>query len=68
MIEFQDTIHLYNTITFDTIHVLKGHQGEVKCLSWTNDDLKLVSCALNGSIYDWQVASGHLDTLITHKV
>jgi len=57
-IAIKDTIHLYNTITFDTIHVLKGHQGEVKCLSWTNDDLKLVSCALNGSIYDWQVASG----------
>jgi len=27
-------------------------------MSWAQDDLKIVSCAANGSLYDWNVASG----------
>ena len=27
-------------------------------MAWTKDDLKLVTCADNGSLYDWNVASG----------
>ena len=54
----QDTIHVYNTITFETLHVLKGHQGQVTCVSWSLDDLKLASCADNGSLYEWNVATG----------
>ena len=54
----QDTIHVYNTVTFETLHVLKGHQGQVTCVSWSLDDLKLVSCAENGSLYEWNVATG----------
>ena len=49
---------MYNTITFETCHVLKGHQGHVTCVSWSLDDLKLVSCADNGSLYEWNVATG----------
>ena len=29
MASSKDTIHVYNTITFKTVHTLKGHQGEV---------------------------------------
>ena len=54
----KDTINVYNTITFATIHTLKGHQGQVTCVSWSLDDLKLVSCADNGSLYEWNVATG----------
>ena len=54
----QDTIHIYNTITFKTIHILKGHQGEVTSVCWSIDDLKLVSCADNGSVYEWNISTG----------
>ena len=54
----KDTIHVYNTITFKTVHVLKGHQGEVTSIQWSLDDLKLVSCADNGSVYEWDMATG----------
>lgn len=27
-------------------------------LCWSSDDLKLVSCADNGSVYEWNMASG----------
>ena len=63
----QDTIHVYNTITFETLHVLKGHQGQVTCVSWSLDDLKLASCADNGSLYEWNVATGE-NMINTHSV
>ena len=33
-------------------------------LCWSSDDLKLVSCADNGSVYEWNMASGER----THEV
>jgi WD40 repeat protein len=54
----QDTIYVYHTITFANLHVLKGHQGEVTYVTWSQDDLKLVSCADNGSVYEWNAATG----------
>ena len=54
----KDTIHVYNTITFSTLHTLKGHQGQITCVAWALDDLKLISCADNGSLYEWNVATG----------
>ena len=63
----QDTIHVYNTVTFETLHVLKGHQGQVTCVSWSLDDLKLVSCAENGSLYEWNVATGEFSFLSLNK-
>lgn len=54
----RDTILVFNTISFRTVHTLAGHQGEVTALCWAQDDLKLVSCADNGSVYEWDVASG----------
>ena len=55
---WQDTIKVYNTITFSTLHTLKGHQGQITCVAWALDDLKLISCADNGSLYEWNVATG----------
>ncbi len=49
---------MYHTITFENLHVLKGHQGEVTHVTWSQDDLKLVSCADNGSVYEWNAATG----------
>ena len=72
----KDVIHVYNTISFKLVHLLKvsyhsiillslvfisaleGHEGEVSSLCWSADDLKLVSCADNGSVYEWNMASG----------
>ena len=50
---------MYHTITFANLHVLKGHQGEVTYVTWSKDDLKLVSCADNGSVYEWNAATGN---------
>ena len=74
MAAVKDVIHVYNTISFKLVHLLKvssiillslvfisaleGHEGEVSSLCWSADDLKLVSCADNGSVYEWNMASG----------
>ena len=40
------------------------YQGLVTSLCWSADDLKLVSCADNGSVYEWNISNGDR----THEV
>ena len=37
---------------------LKGHDGKVTALNWSKDDQRLVSCAEDGSLYEWDVSTG----------
>ena len=39
---------------------LKGHDGKVSSLCWSNDDQRLVSCAEDGSLYEWDVPTGRV--------
>ncbi|KAJ3047877.1 Cilia- and flagella-associated protein 57, partial [Rhizophlyctis rosea] len=48
-------IHLYNTWTFDPLGSLKAHNGKIKSLYFTPDDMHLVSCGLDGAMYTWSV-------------
>ena len=35
---------------------LKGHSGHVTAMSWSADDSVLVSCADDGSLYEWDIS------------
>lgn len=48
-------IQIYNTWTFENIGVLKGHNGKVKSLYWSQDDSLVVSSGTDGAIYIWSV-------------
>eukprot|EP00731_Ephydatia_muelleri_P018745 Em0011g785a len=48
-------IQLFATYTFENIGNLKGHNGKIRCLLWNPDDSHLVSCGMDGAIYDWNV-------------
>ena len=37
---------------------LKGHDGKVTAINWSKDDQRLVSCAEDGSLYEWDVSTG----------
>ncbi len=37
---------------------LHGHDGRVTSLTWSKDDQFVVSCAEDGSLYQWDVAEG----------
>ena len=46
-------IQIYSTTTFDNIANLKGHNGKVKSVIWSMDDQKIVSCGMDGAVYEW---------------
>lgn len=48
-------IQIYSTWTFACIANLKGHNGKVKSLKWSNDDSKLVSAGVDGAVYVWSL-------------
>ncbi|KAJ3194367.1 Cilia- and flagella-associated protein 57 [Irineochytrium annulatum] len=46
-----------STWSFETIGNLKGHSGKVRSICWSQDDSKLVSCGLDGNVFDWNISS-----------
>ncbi|KAJ3044625.1 Cilia- and flagella-associated protein 57 [Rhizophlyctis rosea] len=48
-----NTIQIYSTWNFENLGNLKGHNGKVRSIYWTNDDAKIVSAGMDGAIYDW---------------
>ncbi|KAG8437072.1 hypothetical protein GDO86_007955 [Hymenochirus boettgeri] len=53
-----NVIHVYSTVTFENIINLKGHNGKVRSVAWSADDSKLVSCGLDGAVYEWNILLG----------
>jgi cilia- and flagella-associated protein 57 len=49
-------VQVYNTHTCEPIGTARGHSGKVAALSWSHDDVCVVSAGRDGAIYEWQVA------------
>ncbi|KAI9208884.1 WD40-repeat-containing domain protein, partial [Polychytrium aggregatum] len=58
---YGSTIGIHSTWSFDTVTTLKGHQGKVKSIMWNQDDSHLVSCGIDGSVFDWNIRTGRRD-------
>ncbi|KAI9355918.1 WD repeat domain 65-like protein [Zopfochytrium polystomum] len=52
---YGSAIGIHSTWTFETIGHLKGHSGKVRSIAWSADDSRIVSCGLDGNIFDWNV-------------
>lgn len=50
-------IQIYSTTTFECITNLKGHNGKVRSVVWSTNDSRLISCGMDGAVYDWDVAT-----------
>ncbi|CAB1332248.1 unnamed protein product, partial [Coregonus sp. 'balchen'] len=48
-----NVIHIYSTSTFENVLNLKGHNGKVRSIAWSGDDSRLVSCGMEGAVYEW---------------
>uniref|UniRef100_A0A4W5P762 Cilia and flagella associated protein 57 n=1 Tax=Hucho hucho TaxID=62062 RepID=A0A4W5P762_9TELE len=48
-----NVIHIYSTTTFENVLNLKGHNGKVRSIAWSGDDSRLVSCGMEGAVYEW---------------
>lgn len=46
-------VAVYNFYTIEKIVELRGHSSKVKSLFWGPDDLTLISCGQDGSVYRW---------------
>ncbi|KAK3567777.1 hypothetical protein QTP86_026459 [Hemibagrus guttatus] len=57
-----NVIHLYSTTTFDNILNLKGHSGKVRSVVWSADDSRVVSCGMDGAVYEWNALSGQRES------
>ncbi|XP_046708698.1 cilia- and flagella-associated protein 57 isoform X1 [Silurus meridionalis] len=57
-----NVIHLYSTMTFDNILNLKGHTGKVRSVVWRSDDSSLVSCGMDGAVYEWNALNGQRES------
>ena len=50
-------IQVYSTTTFENVANLKGHNGKVRAVVWSTDDSKIVSCGMDGAVYEWDTAT-----------
>ncbi|KAL5016238.1 hypothetical protein ScPMuIL_005827 [Solemya velum] len=53
-----NVIQIYSTTTFENVNNLKGHNGKVRSIVWSADDSKIVSCGMDGAVYEWEAATG----------
>ncbi|XP_072543115.1 cilia- and flagella-associated protein 57 isoform X2 [Salminus brasiliensis] len=53
-----NVIHIYSTTMFDNVLNLKGHNGKVRSIAWSADDSRLVSCGMDGAVYEWNALNG----------
>ncbi|GMH45741.1 hypothetical protein BSKO_13704 [Bryopsis sp. KO-2023] len=50
-----NTVQLYNTYSCENIGNLRGHNGKVRSLHWSEDDSRLISAGMDGAVYEWRL-------------
>ncbi|KAM9362159.1 cilia- and flagella-associated protein 57 [Symphorus nematophorus] len=53
-----NVIHIYSVTSFENILNLKGHSGKIRGIEWNLDDSRLVSCGMDGAVYEWNTQTG----------
>ena len=55
---YGNVVQIYSTTTFDNVSNLKGHNGKVRSVAWSSDDQRLVTCGVDGAVYEWDALTG----------
>ncbi|XP_064626846.1 cilia- and flagella-associated protein 57-like [Lineus longissimus] len=53
-----NVIQIYSSTTFENVANLKGHNGKIRSIIWSADDSKIISCGMEGAVYEWDSYSG----------
>lgn len=53
-----NVIQTFSCTSFDNVNNLKGHNGKIRALMWSADDSKLISCGMDGAVYEWDPNTG----------
>lgn len=59
-----NTGSIYSTWSFELKGVLKGHNGRITDVNWMIGDEGLVTCGMDGAVYEWKITE---DGLKRHK-
>ncbi|XP_068451125.1 cilia- and flagella-associated protein 57 [Clinocottus analis] len=51
-------IHIYSVTSFENIRNLKAHNAKVRGIEWSLNDTRLVSCGMDGAVYEWNTQTG----------
>ncbi|XP_055956153.1 cilia- and flagella-associated protein 57 [Patella vulgata] len=62
-----NVIQIYSTTTFENIANLKGHNGKVRSMVWSSDDSRIISCGMDGAVYEWEISTGKRQSEIVLK-
>ena len=46
-------VQVYDAYTAENVGNFRGHGGRVKSVFWNADDTKIVSCGVDGAVYEW---------------
>ena len=48
-------VNACSSYTCENIGNLRGHNGKVRSMAWSADDSKMVSCGVDGAVYEWSM-------------
>ena len=52
------TIQIYSTYSCENIGNCRGHNGKVRSITWLADDTGLVTCGMDGAVFEWEIKEG----------
>jgi len=50
-----NTIQIFDTYSCECKVTMRGHNGKVKSLFWSQNDSQLISCGMDGAVYQWDL-------------
>lgn len=53
-----NVVQVYSSVTFDTLSHLKGHISKVRNISWSANDTRIVTTAIDGHVCTWNPLTG----------
>ncbi|OUM67475.1 hypothetical protein PIROE2DRAFT_5114, partial [Piromyces sp. E2] len=59
------TIQVYSSWTYNIVWIIRGHTSKVRCIYWSNNDLKLFSCDTEGTICVWSINERKKENTLT---
>ena len=62
-----NSIVVHDFFTCEKLQDLRGHNGRVLSLHWSPDDAHLVSCGVDGAVYEWDVLDGKRNNELVYK-
>ncbi|KIW29355.1 uncharacterized protein PV07_05174 [Cladophialophora immunda] len=61
------TVNIYETVTFKRLHTLSHHSAEVTYVSWSPDDTKIITCSKDCKARVYDVETGRLEVTLEHQ-